>query len=381
MNAFRTNSIQNKIEINQLVTEYVTVKPVKFRRKIGHKSNGLAHLKLGLHVTPDTDPCWQYGLIDSGCTDSLISLQALKALPDFADISIIPTQHSTIRTANNDQSQTIHGKINLNVSLMTDKNVRICFLIPFYVVSGLVYQIFIGQNFLTSPYKPFETTSHLFFKADPDSDNSADLLHLVAKTYLVKKTAHSVKRQLIPANSAIRIKTDTINIPNLTRELFCYFKPSLKFKQQNPALHIAHQTSQKHANGYDVMVFNTSSQPLSLRARSHLGSFNTEFKNNAIIEPLRDFLGDTTPSPSPLTTNHQEQYYCPPVCVVAHQLSPYLQQLFSHNFAPLFFRNTTFLISRLHMVALILLLCHHVYFIAILTSLYNSLATLFWVLP
>jgi hypothetical protein len=75
------------------------------------------------------------------------------------------------------------------------------------------------------------------------------------------------------------------------------------------------------------------------------------------------------------------QYYCPPVCVVAHQLSPYLQQLFSHHFAPLFFRTTTFLISRLHMVALILFLCHHVYFLAIITSLFNSLATLFWVLP
>jgi hypothetical protein len=84
---------------------------------MNHKSKGLAHLKLGLHAHRNATPTWQFGLIDSGCTDNLVSIKALQSLEDYANIKISPTHVKSIRTANNDQSQEIHGTVNLSITL------------------------------------------------------------------------------------------------------------------------------------------------------------------------------------------------------------------------------------------------------------------------
>ena len=116
-------------------------------REMKSKSLGLAHLRIGLHADQTSMPSWQYGLIDSGCSDNLISVKALQALTDFEKAAIRTTTASTLRTANNDACQQIHGQVTLNISLLTDKNVRLTCKAPFYVVSGLVTKYFWDNPF------------------------------------------------------------------------------------------------------------------------------------------------------------------------------------------------------------------------------------------
>ena len=210
--------------------------PLTSHNVIRHSSPGLAHLKVGLHVEQKNPPTWMFSLIDSGCTDNLVSLTALESLVDFSKAKVIPTASKTLRTANNDVTQQIHGKIPLNLSVITTDGSRIAFTVNFFVVSGLVYQIFLGQSFLTSPFIISQDVKYLTFETDKGT-------HKVQKIYkkdISLSNAHAIKLQ--PGET----KTIELNIHNphtdMSRpDLLPYIQPTQTLKLLAPHLHIQKQ--------------------------------------------------------------------------------------------------------------------------------------------
>ena len=150
-----------------------------------HNSPGLAFLKPGLHVLENSVPTWFHALQDSGCSDNLISLTALQTLTDFDKVQVSQSNAKTIRTANNDCSQVIFGKTMLYMSFMAENGKRITILTPFYVVSGLVYQVFIGQPFLTSPVVHSENPRYLMLQL-PDHELVFKIRKLYKSDILLK---------------------------------------------------------------------------------------------------------------------------------------------------------------------------------------------------
>jgi hypothetical protein len=269
--------------------------PVTQSADMNHKSRGLAHLKIGIHAQEDSIPSWQYGLLDSGCSDNLISLSALKTLSDFENIQITTSQAKTIRTANNDQSQEIHGRITLNCSFLSEDGKRILFKLPFYVVSGLVYQIFLGQTFLTSPMKVLETNDALFFNINfSTKPNTRENMLEVRKVYKLRRPATSTKKVLIPAQTAMRVQTNFVNTKPVSEDSFYYFTSRPQFSRNYPKLHIPSQTCiPRKDSPLDIIIVNTSDTQIHLKSFTKLGFVQTELKNNAIIQPIHDFLRES----------------------------------------------------------------------------------------
>ena len=115
VSSFSKSSMQNSfIDLSDLHHLDMLTKlapPISSFRQMQSKSYGLAHLRIGLHATNNVPPSWQFALLDSGCSDNLISVKALQAIPDFEKAELTTTTAATIRTANNDQSQQIHGRV------------------------------------------------------------------------------------------------------------------------------------------------------------------------------------------------------------------------------------------------------------------------------
>lgn len=232
--------------------------PVKNIREIEDRTKprsartySLAHLKVGLHTTPEACPSWQYALIDSGASDNLVSLNALKHLSDFNKIQIQASGSRTMITANNDDTQCVEGSVVLLMSVIDKNGERICFRINFLVVSGLTYEMFLGQPFLTSNQINHETRDSLFFNprdcmkfnspVPPTSKTSPALLE-VHKTYHSKRRATAFHRTLMPAHSAQKVSTNLAQVSNISDDIFYSFRPSEQFVKNYPELHIMHQT-------------------------------------------------------------------------------------------------------------------------------------------
>ena len=49
-------------------------------KDVDDKPYGLANIKVCLHATESALPPWQYALLDSGCTDNLVSLKSLQII-------------------------------------------------------------------------------------------------------------------------------------------------------------------------------------------------------------------------------------------------------------------------------------------------------------
>ena len=251
----------------KIVVEPVPNVPISEVITLSHKTPGLAHLKMGLHVTEQALPSWQYALIDSGCTDNLVSLTALETLTDYDKIVISPTNAKTIKTANNDDCQVVHGKTTLHMSLLTDKNERITFLLSFYVVSGLIHQIFIGQPFLTNPCIKAET-NQLFMIETPNNR-----LHQIEKLYLEPRVLEPSCRTKLKPQQRKTITTKSCQLASLlSDDVVATVSLHPDAAKQFPGLYMPDQTVFPNEIGqFNVTIFNTSdtactlpSQPLFL---------------------------------------------------------------------------------------------------------------------
>lgn len=297
------------LDTNQLVMEKINTPPLQTIREIepivtsDNRLYGLAHLKIGLHAIEDSLPSWQYALIDSGCDSNLISLKALQAMPDFDKAKLTTTTAKTLRTANNDQSQAILGKITLLTSLIDIAEQRICLRQTFFVVSGLTHEIFLGQPFLTSPHISHETRDSLFFHSEKDSLSPAPKKYLqVNKSYLTRRKASCAKKLIIPPSTAAKVPTNLVYISTLNDDQYGTFRPSRQFQLKHPQIHMMYQTVQvNHVDPVTVTLVNLSRQPVTIKHATNLGHFQTFHKTDTIIHPLSDFISDDSDSDSDIT--------------------------------------------------------------------------------
>ena len=270
-------------------------------RKLPRSARGtsLAHLKIGLHATAQGDPSWQYALVDSGCTDNLISLTALKHLADFNRAQITTMTGIKITTANNDSSQVVEGKVTLLMSLVDTKEKRICFRVTFLVVSGLTHEIFLGVPFLDSPQLNHRTRESLFFNPDdcvsinppPIHSKTSPFLHEVELTHHLHHRTKTEKRTRIPGKTAMRVPINLVQLERRDPDLLYYFEPNINFQKKHPNLHLMQQTILDNDRPtLDVMVINISERDLVIKRNIHLGRILTAPKVDTIVESLNNYI-------------------------------------------------------------------------------------------
>ena len=67
-------------------------------------SKGTGHIKVGLQMCDEAQPTFEYGLLNSGCSDNLVSVAMLQTLPNYNKLSVTPILNTVIETASNDDS-------------------------------------------------------------------------------------------------------------------------------------------------------------------------------------------------------------------------------------------------------------------------------------
>ena len=257
----------------------------------------LAHLKIGLHATPEGDPSWQYALVDSGCTDNLISLTALKHLADFNRAQVTTTTGITITTANNDSSQVVEGKVTLLLSMVDTKGVRICYRVNFLVVSGLTHEIFLGVPFLDSPQINHRTKESIFFNPDdcfanpPPISKTCPTLHEIPLTHHLHHKTRAERRTRIPGKTAMRVPVNLVQIRDRDPDLLYYFEPHSSFQKDHPSLHLMHQTViATDRPQTDLMIINISDRDVVLKRNTPLGRITSAAQVDTIVESLNNYI-------------------------------------------------------------------------------------------
>ena len=298
--------LKDKTFINQLVVEPISkldplteseVREIEIRTDPRcHKAYSLSHLKIGLHASVEGDPSWQYALVDGGCNNNLISLNALKHLADFNRANISQSLSDKIVCANNDASQVVEGRVKLFFSLIDSKGKRIALKTEFLIVSGLTHDVFVGTPLLNSPqvnhitrdaifFNPidcFKNPQAIFSKTSPHLQEVMLTHHLNARVKATKsKTVQPKCAQRIPINCVISSETDP--------DTLHYFQPSEKFHRKFPSLHVMQQTVLPSDN-VSIFVINTSSRPVKLHRHTHLGTVKSVAKTEMIIEPIQNYV-------------------------------------------------------------------------------------------
>ena len=304
----------DKNEINEPCTQKENKNLFQFIRDLNSKARTknqpLAHIRVGLHAQETDEPLWKYALLDCGCTDNLIALKTVQALSNFEKIQINTNSASVIRTANNDQSQQVHGTVNLNISMISRKNERICYRSTFLVVSGLIYDIFLGQPTVRSPQLSHQDSNFLFFHdkdqlaTEPENQSyyqREQILHAVPKIYDIKRKLSTKKTVTIPPKTAQKIATNLVEKLPFNSDIFYSAEPTPKFRKKYPELHLMHQTVTPGSNSsVQVMLINTSDAAVTVKANRSLATLETHFKSNTFIEKLGHFLptqGNDEPPP------------------------------------------------------------------------------------
>ena len=195
---------------------------------------------------------------------------------DYDKVSVTNTDYVRIKTANNDQSQQVHGKTNLHLSVINDKGDRIALKVPFFVVSGLVHDIFIGQTLLASDNKVKETNDYLYISPNPLDSKSR--VHRIKKSYKTNKNARTFQKAVVPPYSTLIVETDLL-FPQEGPDKLNYFVPADSFHKNHKGLHVMTQTlyPSKHHRRIEVFVVNPTSMPITIR-KTH--------KNRKIFDSL-----------------------------------------------------------------------------------------------
>ena len=258
----------------------------------------LAFLKVGLHAQATNKPLWAHALLDCGATDNFISLKTVQALPNFDKLVINTSTSSTIRTANNDQSQIIHGKVILFLSFVDELGQQICYRAPFLIVSGLVHDIFLGQPLVSSPQLSHQTAEHLYFHTldqlvptEQPLDFQGKQFHAVRKIYDIRRRLTTSKKITIPPKTAQKISTNLVEKIQQHSDIFYSAHPTQKFQRKYPSIHMMHQTVLPRSNSKVLLtVINTSDSAVTINANRSLAQLETHFKSDAFADDLSSFL-------------------------------------------------------------------------------------------
>ena len=277
---------------------------IQFIRNLNAKgtrmSAPLGFLPIGLHPLDTDSPTWNFALLDSGCTDNLISLRTLQNINNFDKIIITTVPNTSIRCANNDTSQQILRRTSLLLSLLDTNNKRICFRTNFYIVNGLVHDIFLGQPFLTSPQLHHSTQTSIFFhnsdQVNPEPHvQTSNGLYEIPITYNVKRHLTNKGKATIPPKQIAYLEVNCQNFtPSKTDICFYAARPTKYFKQKYPKLHMMHQTVHPTENCIQISIANTSTRPITIKANHSLAKLQTHLKSETSLQDLPDLLSKST---------------------------------------------------------------------------------------
>ena len=302
LNATVRNDGKPLLNLIQDAEERDTESLLKFVRNLNATTkkspSPLAFLKIGLRAQESNKPLWAHALLDCGATDNFISLKTVQALPNFDKLVINTSTSSTIRTANNDQSQVIHGKVVLLLSFVDESGQQICYRAPFLIVSGLVHDIFLGQPLVSSPQLSHQTAQHLFFHTsdqlalpEQSQESQGTQFHAVPKIYDIRRRLTTRKKITIPPKTAQKIATNLVEKIPQHSDIFYSAHPTQKFQRKYPSIHMMHQTVIPKPNSKaQITVINTSDSAVTINANRSLAQLETHFKSDAFADDLSSFL-------------------------------------------------------------------------------------------
>ena len=251
---------------------------------------GIAHLRIGMGIDENSDPHYAFALHDSGASDCLISVSMLHQLADFDKLRMSAVQKTRIRAATGDESHPVHGKITLYVTFNergSDKSIKI--KIPFYVVSGLTHDIFIGQSFLNSGWVHHENRSYSYIKPHIDFKTNyvIDKNLIRAYKYHAKTMPAHVKREyhIPPGRHQVQLSHAS---SAMEEESLTYFYPETH--ESLIDLHFVPQIIDGSRHRNRIMVVNSSSEPIHIRKGMKIGTVNKTFTDRIMVDDLSKYM-------------------------------------------------------------------------------------------
>ena len=265
---------------------------------------GISHLRIGIGISTESTPHYAFALHDSGASDCLISVSMLHQLSDFDKLRMSAVQKTRIRAATGDESHPVHGKIALYITFNEKgkPNNKIQVKVPFYVVSGLTHDVFIGQSFLNSGWVHHETVSYTYLRPHLEFDtNYLEDKKLIKLYKYHAKTlpAHIKKEYHIPpgkhhvqlSHASTRVESDAI----------MYFYPNINAPIDN--LHFVPQIIDGTTTKNHIIVVNDSNQPITLKRGSVVGTVNKTFTDNILVDELHRYTNYSTMDTNPVNLN------------------------------------------------------------------------------
>lgn len=134
-----------------------------------------AFIAFGINVPNAVAPQWQFGLLDSGSSDNLITEATFRRLPGNKQVFVpVKDTLSYIDTADSNKLRVL-GTASLHITLQSSDNPQEAVVIRATFVitnNALAQDIFIGQAFLASKLVHSESTSHLILRHKTSIDRS-----------------------------------------------------------------------------------------------------------------------------------------------------------------------------------------------------------------
>jgi len=284
------------LQCNQMVTHTMPAPTCTYSLPKPSKTKGVAHIKVGLQTCDAASPSFHYALLDSGCSDNLVSVAALQTLPQYDKLTISPLKQTVIQTASKDGQQQVYGRITLTMTFISQQNAHLKIPLPFFVVSGLRHDIFLGQGLLSTPHVAFDTPTKLQLNLKPNltviNRNSPNLF-TITKIFKFSKLAITKRTTTLPPNSTTKVAL-AINCTNIHPDLFASFDSTIS--PDFPHFHAPNQTI-THTATPSISIINNSDLYKTIANNTELGYITTEFKTHTIMEPISNYSLSTPLSP------------------------------------------------------------------------------------
>ena len=298
--------VGNQFDIEQGSDKNITYLPISNLEQnvTAERPHGVAHLRVGLGIEPSSEPHFAFALHDTGASDCLISVSKLHQLADFDKLRMSAVQKTRIRAATGDESHPVHGKIILYVTFNDKRKPgnSLQLKVPFYVVSGLTHDIFIGQSFLNTAWVSHEDSLYTYLK--PSLDYTAQQIKdpklIKVLKYRAKSLPAALKRDYhIPPGKHYVGLNHTVRYGH--DDSFIYFYPNLdKFKGVHFVPQSLYQGGGFHKR---ILVVNQTNKVVFLPRNTVVGTVDTTFTDRVMIDNIEPYVSNALKDDQPVDLN------------------------------------------------------------------------------
>ena len=278
-------------EVNQIEVNNIQFPSESKIEKLKDSERGVAHIKLGFSFAEGTTPFFQHALHDTGASHNLIAVSVLHNINDFDQHKVNPVQRSTVRAATGDESHEVYGKIYLNTTFTGDTGETRVINMPFYVVNGLSYDIFLGNSFLQGDLLSHDTPKAMYLKPYPEYE--AKLIHDTKLLKVPKVFAKTVSAKLrrdvqIPPKSKMYVSLAYATLYP-SDDVMISFSPC---EHELPDVHFVPEVLRggTHAK---VMVVNQSDMTALMPKDTRVGTIYHDFTDNILTLNLSEMIQES----------------------------------------------------------------------------------------